>query len=334
MRKLGPGLAVVALTFVVGLPLAATAAAPRPGLAGAQAVRVCGGAGIPYPPSDLAVGFGSAWVGCYPQGTVQRVDLRTGRVQATVRLDGLSVWAVAAGGGSVWAVGRYGGGSVYRIDPRRNRVAGVTSIHGEAFGVWVASGAVWVSDDVGNSVVRLDPRTGKPVATIPTGDGPSDLVGDGKRVWVVNHRDGSIVRIDTATNRATRIVTGLGDERVTAERLALARESLWVTGRLFDLVRLDPETGRVLARIETGPAGIDVVAAGGALWLARATAAAARRGDPGLAALVRVDPAANRVTGTIPVRGSLLLTGMASDGTRVWLADTVAGTLLRRPLRR
>ena len=58
MRKLGPGLAVVALTFVVGLPLAAAAAAPRPGL-----------------------------------------------------------------------------GAVYRIDPRRNLVAGVTSVDGEAFGV-------------------------------------------------------------------------------------------------------------------------------------------------------------------------------------------------------
>jgi YVTN family beta-propeller protein len=331
MRKLGPGLAVVALTFVVGLPLAATAAAPRPGLAGAQAFRVCGGAGIPYPPADLAVGFGSAWVGCYPQATVQRVDLRTGRVQATVPLEGLRVWAVAAGEGSVWAVGRYGGGAVYRIDPRRNRVAGITSIDGEAFGVWVASGAVWVSDDVGNSVVRLDPRTGKPVATIPTGDGPSDLVGDGKRVWVVNHRDGSIVRIDVATNRAKRIVTGLGDQRVTAERLTRARGSLWVTGRLFDLVRLDPETGRVLARIETGPAGVDLVTAGGSIWVARATPAAARRGDPGLSALVRVDPAGNRVAGTVPVHGRLMLTGLAAEPTHVWAVDTVTGTLLRRP---
>ena len=77
--------------------------------------------------------------------------------------------------------------------------------------------------------------------------------------------------------------------------MARAGDSLWITGRGLDLVRVDPVTGDERGTTEIGAAGIDVAAVAGRLAVISATATGARRGDPIVAAISWVDPA----TGTV-----------------------------------
>jgi hypothetical protein len=66
---------------------------------------------------ELAVGAGFLWT--TSMNGVQRRDLRTGRLQRTVRLGGVTD-SVAVSGGAVWAA--TSGDELYRLDPRTLRV--------------------------------------------------------------------------------------------------------------------------------------------------------------------------------------------------------------------
>jgi streptogramin lyase len=280
-----PRLAVVLALLVVG----SAAAATPPRLTGATMLPACAGAGLYWPTATLALTPGTAWVACKEEQRVVRVALTSGRLRS-VRLGG-AVIAVVRGFGAVWALDT--SGSITQFDPRTSRIAGPIATGAAApYNLWVGAGSLWAVDDGSGEILRIDPTRKAVVARIRVGDGPADMVFSGTRAWVVNHRDLGLVRIDTTTNRAERLATMPGD---APERIASLAGSLWVTGRGTDLLRLDPETGAVRATIEIGAGGIDVVAAGGSLWVPARDAAADVRGFPIMAALRRVDPATEAV---------------------------------------
>jgi len=126
---------------------------------------------------------------------------------------------------------------------------------------------------------------------------------------VVNHRDRGLVALDTVTNRANRLGTLPGD---APERIAFLAGSLWITGRGTDLLRVDSADGAVRATVEIGASGIDLVAAGGALWIPVRSAATERRGFPTMSALRDVH-------------------GLVADGRGILLADNTKGALYRLP---
>jgi streptogramin lyase len=92
-----------------------------------------------YEPGRLAVTDDAVWVTA--GNDVARLDPRTGRVTATVRLG--DVGDLTGVGGTVWAVG---GARLYRIDSATAAVAGRTgvaypsAVTADATTVWVASG--------------------------------------------------------------------------------------------------------------------------------------------------------------------------------------------------
>ena len=157
------------------------------------------------------------------------------------------------------------------------------------------------------------------------GDGPSGFAADDASVWIVSHRSGDVVRIDGG--RLDRLGSHFAGARSAPERLALTPGSLWVTGRGLDLERLDPATGTEQASVEIGAAGIDLVASGGQVHVFAATPAGAARGDPTVAALVTVDPAAGSVVRRRAAT-SLSLTGLASTSARVYADDALHGALV------
>jgi sugar lactone lactonase YvrE len=111
--------------------------------------------------------------------------------------------------------------------------------------------------------------------------------------------------------------------------MVFAAGSLWVTGRGTDLLRVDPTTGAVQATIEVGAGAIDVRAAGGSIWVAAPRADDDRSGNPFLDRLLRVDPASNAVVETIRPTRPIAVTGSASSGSALWLADNAHGRLYR-----
>ena len=252
----------------------------------------------------LAVGAGAVWLGT--GAGVVRVDPATGRVAATLADDN-PPWA--AGAGSVWSVrctGEQGPCRLLRLDPRNLHVTARFPLPGPPGALAVGQGGAWLLDGQGGWVWRVD-LTGGRVARVrlPSASGSADVpgqlvVGEGA-VWALTsverptrlgvRVDLGLVRIDARTNRVSAI-TPLADLDGGAYQveLAVGAGGVWVEGQHRQdgqaravIVRVDPASGRVRGRVETGDPNPAALAAGlGALWLLR----------PGADALLRLDPAA------------------------------------------
>jgi streptogramin lyase len=292
-------------------------------LPGAQASRLCGATGPPYPQYALSrdPATGALWASCRAQARLHRIDPQTGETRAILRLTS-TPYSIAAGLGAVWSAER--GPSLTRINPSTGRATTVFSGHEFAY-IWTAIGSVWAAESADRILVRYDPAT-RSAVPIPTGNGASGLAEDAGRIWIVNHRDGTLQRIDPATNTAVTLSRLPGD---APERMAYAAGSLWVTGRGTDLLRVDPNTGALQARIEIGAGAIDVQAAAHSIWVAAPTAEEDAQGNPVLDRLLRVDPATNAIVETVRPTGRVVVTGTASTGSAFWLADTVGGRIYR-----
>ena len=321
---------LIAVTVSVSMPAGAVSSSS--GIAAgripeARSLRSCAGAGPYWPTMTLALSGTTAWVACKQQARLVRMALPSGRRTANVQLDG-QVIAVAVGLGSVWALDT--GSTLYRLDPRTARVTRRIPLDATAaYNIWIGDGTVWVADDQGARVLRISPRTNKIVARIPVGDGPADMVFVGKKAWVLTHRDNTLYRIDTATNVAARLAI-VGDSNAAAERLTMAGDSLWITGRGVPLLEVDPETGETRRSVDVEGTGIDVVARANALWIPVRTAAVDRTGFPTMTAVRRVTTA-GAVTTVATARGRVDVHGLAVGLGSVWLADNTNGFLYRLP---
>jgi hypothetical protein len=318
-------LAALCLLLVVCVPASAAPTAPSR-LPGAKALPSCGGAG-PYWPTMTVAAYGrSAWVACKEQSRLVRIDMRRGARSATVALGG-PVIAVASGFGSIWALDT--SSTLYRIAPGSARVSKRIPLGaGAPYNIWIGAGSVWVVDDRSGQLVRISASTNRVVARLAVGDGPADMVFDGPRAWVINHRDRGLVGVNAADNTVRRIATIPGD---APERMVRAAGRLWVTGRGTDLLAVDPESGAVLQTIDIGVSGIDVIAAGGAVWVPTRSAAVDPSGLPTMDALQRVDPATGTVTTPARPTGRLDVHGLAATGGDLLIADNRSGVLYRFP---
>jgi glutamine cyclotransferase len=105
---------------------------------------------------------------------------------------------------------------------------------------------------------KIDPRTGQVLSTIPSpgGGGDSGLAWAEGSLWVGEYRARKIHQIDPDTGQVLR----------TIESNRFVTGVTWVDGELWhgtwegdesDLRRIDPQTGKVLERLEM-PAGVGV----------------------------------------------------------------------------
>jgi DNA-binding beta-propeller fold protein YncE len=154
-------------------------------------------------------GGGSVWVSSRQSATVRRIDVRTGRIVATIQV-GTDPESIALGYGSVWVVNGKGG-YVSRINPRTNRVIA----------------QIAVGDDE------------RPPADSPCCHGIAAGYG---AVWVAVHKDHKLVRIDPATNRATSqlaiVLPNITD--LSVRDVMVGDGSIWVHAEPHLLFRIDP----------------------------------------------------------------------------------------------
>jgi len=185
---------------------------------------------------------------------------------------------VAVGEGGVWVAS--GGGcsaSISHIDPETNTVVAeipvdvVTDVAAGAGAVW-AAGSVCSEGTNEGVVFRVDPQSDMVVATIPVACisnaespdcHPSDVVAGEAGVWVSLNSDENA----------------------------------------GEIVRIDPETNEVLARIAVQGWPRDLVVGEGALWAFTLTEFAGATVEGG--SLLRIDPRTNEVTATL-LRGELV----------------------------
>jgi virginiamycin B lyase len=208
----------------------------------------------------MDVGFGSLWVGsCSEPAVIQRIDLRTGKEQATIRLPGrllVPEGSLGAGEGAVWAVTAglddSPGRVMMRIDPATNLVTDRYRVHPGVAGARAGLGGVWLSDPTKGGLHRVDPRTGRTVAFIKTGAEARFLdVGVGS-VWVQNNMDGTVTRVDPATNKVVATIQ-VDEGGISGGDLAVGGGQVWARVSSALVAKIDPGTNTVVARY--GPAG-------------------------------------------------------------------------------
>jgi DNA-binding beta-propeller fold protein YncE len=228
---------------------------------------------------------------------------------APAKLDvGEWTYGLAAANGSLWA-GGLAIGDVLRVDPASGRVVGRVNIGARVFNLAAAPGAVWAVANISGTVSRVDARTGDVTATVRVGNEPYDVEWGFGSAWVSNAGDGTVSRI---TGR--KIVRTI-DVGVEPNGLAAAGGYIWVgdhtAGRL---VRIDPRTNRVTARLRL--AGADwITAYRGSLYVSQETDRVTRVDMRTLEVLGRVRTARNPL-------------GSAIVGGRLWVPCIDANVVL------
>ena len=136
------------------------------------------------------------------------------------------------------------------------------------------------------------------------GGTPCGIAGVGTSVWISDAQSAKLLRLQGGK------VSTVASLDPTPCAITVAYGSLWVITQSGKLDRVDPGTGRVLARIPVGATSYQAVATPGAIWVSN------RDG----ASLTRVDPRTNRVTRTLALPDTHP-GGMAYLAGSLWIGD-------------
>jgi DNA-binding beta-propeller fold protein YncE len=297
----------------------------------------------------LAVGGGYVWVTASDEAELLRIDPETDAIKR-VHVGGVPV-NVAFVAGSVWIADR-GRGEVNRLEPRTLRSVGKrVGVGGEP--AWLVNGShyLFVGDSLEGTVTRIDVTsgqvTGPPVRVAPPVKGGPGLAlaSAGDSVWVSSFASSSLTRVSaTSTAPAPRAV--IASSRPTAAvggrklppggkviaRIPLGRGAppplggggfavgegaVWaMSDAESTLMRIDPATNTVVAKIKASPPE-SVAAGAGAVWLSYPSENVVRR----------IDPRTNKVTATIRVVPQP--TGLAVAPGAVWVAAAGGPSIAR-----
>jgi len=185
--------------------------------------------------------------------------------------------------------------------------------------ITIADGSLWVVAHRSNTVFRIDPTTNATVASIafdqvqqigPVSAGPHGL-------WFPA-TDGQAHRIDPATNTVVQSVSvpehdgGLSD----------TTSGLWlgVKGPIPAVVQVDPESGKIVRTVATGPSEHLLAVAAGSLWVL-SLADGSGRVDETSTRFQRVDPATGAVIAEIALPGVPAGLAAGDDGVYVAMHD-------------
>ena len=221
------------------------------------------------PPEATAAGDGAVWLTYPSDDTVSRIDPATNKVTASIHV-GPRPTGIAVSPGAVWIADDYGP-SVSRIDPATNRVVATISVGpkraccAEHMSLTATGDALWVAVPNANEIVRVDPRTNEVVATLKLPYAPCAFLGaDQSGVWSAGGGCADTVgRIDARTKRLTATIT-----EPHAVGLVLAFGSVWTA--VIDsgnLDRIDPNTGRLIARLHLGGTPVRLGVGFDSIWV-------------------------------------------------------------------
>jgi len=213
---------------------------------------------------------------------------------------------IAVGEDYAW-VTNTGDDTVSQIDLTSRSVVGRIDVGRAPVGIAAAEGSVWVANSGARTVTRINVATGRVVGTpLEVGNGPTAIAAFGSTLWVANATDSTVVSIDARSGEVGQPIS-VG---ATPIALAVDENELWVASEDGGSVsHLDPGTGLPLAapvQLAARPSALALDPE--SVWVASADGA-----------VTRIDRAANRVTATIDVGGSLA--AIVVSGAAVWVGD-------------
>jgi len=274
------------------------------------------------------------------------------------------VIAAAAAASGLLATGRHSGGtrtapanSIAVIDPKTNAVSTTAPVGMRPAALVEGYGSVWVANLEDRTIARLDPRTGRIERTIPVAVQVAGLASGGGGIWYTTS-SGRLYRIEPSYDTTAQVAAlGRNDFRFARPQrpVAVAFGSVWVVDASGSVARVDPATGKVLARVPVGTDASAIVAGAGSVWVASplddtvsqidptnaVTTIRVGHGPSGVAVgagavwvtdryddtVQRIDPGTSSVVTTIHVGSSPQ--GIAAADGAVWVADSHDGTIAR-----
>jgi DNA-binding beta-propeller fold protein YncE len=306
-------------TATAGAPAtgAATAAPGGPSPARTSpVVATIGTGGFSY---GMVAGAGALWV--VGSDEINRIDPATDTVTASIPVaaTGSGPAGVAVGAGTVWVPVAVPG-TLWGINPKTNKVAARIPLDGPLRGsisVSATRDSVWVAccgeSGVGTSasggrLLRIDPHRKRVVADIALPASPVAVAADASAAWVAT-AGGQVLMVSERRNRVAAAIDA-GGPLGFPQTIAAGASGVWLADPFDEqVVRIDPRTRRVMARI---PAGAATTLAVGRddVW------ALSSRG------LLRIDPAGDRVVATASDpdlrRARLVAAGAGAVWTAGW----------------
>jgi DNA-binding beta-propeller fold protein YncE len=204
--------------------------------------RPCGG---------MSVDYGSLWVADCPEGAVKRIDVRTGKLLATIstgianNLEG--ELNTVTGAGSAW-IASEASGKIARIDAATNKVIATIPTAPGSWYLTFGLGALWAVSGKEQVLSRIDPATNTVTGTVALGKTPGFLVAGEGAVWVQEQGDGTVARVDPATMTVTARIK-VGDNLKYGD-IDVGDGKVWLrTTDDQDFVVIDAKTNAILTRV-------------------------------------------------------------------------------------
>jgi branched-chain amino acid transport system substrate-binding protein len=134
------------------------------------------------PAAAVATGRAGVWV-LGVDGSVARLDERTGRVVRRVAVPSASVGSIAVGDDSAWVTGP-SEGKLWRIRAGRAESVGAIDLSPGIGDLAVAESGVWVTNPIEGTVSQVDPETAGVVRTVDLEGIPRSIAVDGETLWI------------------------------------------------------------------------------------------------------------------------------------------------------
>ena len=216
----------------------------------------------------LDVGFDSLWAGGCEKHQLHRI-VPTSGLPFTPPID-LPIPAIreessiAAGEGGIWIVSS--DHRLVRVDPITNRAdPDPWQLPESAAAIRAGLGSLWVTVPAADTLLRLPPADPSTSQAIKVGDGPRFLAIGFDAVWVMDQGSGTITRVD----RDGTVVTSIkvSDVPIEGGDIATGGGYVWVRTEQDLVVRIDPRTNMVDARLGPPSGSGSVAADDDALWV-------------------------------------------------------------------
>jgi len=333
-RSLGAALAVAAVVVVVvsvviirnDPPSAAGLETPRVSANSLVEIdpatnRVVSSTTVGRGPDRMATTAGAIWVANIEDRTVARVSVATKEVRIVGGAP-VAFHLASALNGDVW-LSSFEEPFVTMIARRGRIVGGIHALAaapvrvrlpGSAEALAVGGGYLWVtspSDSGGrDTVFQIDLRSRRVVSSLPVGAIPAFAAFGYGSAWIANYKGDSVSVVRPGSERPEMIAVEGGPLGIAAGGGAIWVVTFWSR----ELVRIDPETRRVLRRIPVGAGPLDVAVGAGAVWVTN-------RDDRTIS---RIDPSTNAISQTI--RLAVAPYGVRVAHGRVWVTTQRCGS--------
>lgn len=215
----------------------------------------------------VAITSDAVWVGSTGPFAVHRIDPKTNRLVATVKLVGEPCAGLTIGFDSLWVPLCGPTPMLAKVDLKSNKLVSVFKVGPGAAegGVTASPDSVWLVVDKDSLLARIDPRTGaiRKTMRLPAGS-HNPLYSDG-RIWVTRADGTEVTSIDASSGELlTRTLTGPGPRFLTA-----GAGAVWTLNQGDgSLTRIDTTAKQATKTIplHTPGHGGDIAFGGGMVW--------------------------------------------------------------------